>query len=123
MKFFVNIILAMGAFLFGILLCGVMVLAFEKLLTPPQPEIENSSRERKYAQGYWETSPYQSKIPKPGNHRSFLKVDGQYIYDVIYSVDQYHRRITPSESLRNPKHHILFFGGSFKYSVGAGHSW
>lgn len=55
-----------------------------------------------------------------GRYHSVCKriADGQTIYDTIYSIDQFSRRITPIGSRENVKKFLLFFGGSFTFGEG-----
>jgi hypothetical protein len=49
---------------------------------------------------------------------SLKKINGQVIYDVIYSTDEYSRRITPLPNLKDRNKFILFFGDSFTFGDG-----
>lgn len=49
---------------------------------------------------------------------SIRKRNDETIYDVIYSTDQYNRRITPVQNPKGRNKYILFFGGSFTFGDG-----
>lgn len=46
------------------------------------------------------------------------EVNQQLLYDVQYSFDEYHRRITPVRQSKSRKRFLLFFGGSFAFGEG-----
>lgn len=49
---------------------------------------------------------------------SIKKRNGETIYDVIYSTDEYSRRITPVQNREGRDKYILFFGDSFTFGDG-----
>jgi len=49
---------------------------------------------------------------------SIKKSDDTVIYDVVYSIDKYHRRVTPVEGPEQRHKFLLFFGDSFTFGEG-----
>ena len=49
---------------------------------------------------------------------SIKKSDEIIIYDVIYSIDEFHRRVTPVENPEERSKFLLFFGDSFTFGEG-----
>lgn len=47
-----------------------------------------------------------------------LTIDGELVYDVVYSIDDYHRRISPVNHYGSRKKFALFFGGSYTFGEG-----
>lgn len=43
---------------------------------------------------------------------------GQTLYDVVYTIDAYGRRVTPVDQPEVVKYHVLFFGGSYTFGEG-----
>jgi hypothetical protein len=46
------------------------------------------------------------------------KEEDEVLYEVVYSIDEYRRRVTPIEYLEPDPHFILFFGGSYTFGEG-----
>ncbi|MCB9079087.1 MAG: hypothetical protein H6631_15915 [Anaerolineaceae bacterium] len=49
---------------------------------------------------------------------SIKKSNGETIYNVVYSTDDYSRRITPVQNRKDRNNYILFFGDSFTFGHG-----
>lgn len=49
-------------------------------------------------------------------------VEGKPLYQVLYSVDEYSRRITPMPSSPDRSRHLIFLGGSFTFGEGVENS-
>ena len=57
--------------------------------------------------------------PQPNFQISAIhKLDGRVVYDVVYSSDEYGRRVTPVEDSTQRTEFILFFGGSYTFGWG-----
>jgi len=108
------------ATLFGIVLCLALILAVE--VTLRVIGFSSPSYYSEFPRDY--SDRYDFGVPKPlsGRHRSFSKriKTGEYIYDVIYTVDEKGRRVTPVTNRQQRNRFILFFGGSFTYGEGIG---
>ena len=56
---------------------------------------------------------------KPNRHESnVLKVGGQTIYDVMYTIDAEGRRVTPQSNLSERREFLLLFGCSYTFGIG-----
>ena len=107
------------AFLGGILFCIILtssVEVFLRLYTPGKSD----GLDQYYPPGYWHKDEFGIIEAIPGQHRSYKKSlkTNQFIYDVIYSIDKYGRRVTPVEETDKRNRFILFFGCSFTYGEG-----
>ena len=49
---------------------------------------------------------------------SIKKIDDRVVYDVVYSIDEFHRRITPVGQTEDRTRFLLFFGDSFTFGEG-----
>lgn len=49
---------------------------------------------------------------------SRLVHEGEELYNVVYTIDDYHRRVTPQEDEHPREKFALFFGGSFTFGEG-----
>jgi len=106
------------ATLFGIALCLSLILAVEVTL-----RVIGFHSPSYYSEGpikYYERYDFGVSKPLSGQHRSFSKriKTGEYIYDVIYTVDEKGRRVTSVTNRQQRNRFILFFGGSFTYGEG-----
>lgn len=50
--------------------------------------------------------------------RVILRRKGKTIYDIVYTIDGQHRRVTPGPGLKTGRQFILFFGDSFTFGEG-----
>jgi len=74
-----------------------------------------------YEANYRFTDPFDVTKPFPnGRYPSSLrsKKTGALIYDVVYSIDSYSRRVTPVTNPESRNKFLLFFGCSFMYGEG-----
>ncbi len=106
------------ATLSGIVLCLALILAVEvtlRVIGCPSPTYY-----REYPRKYSERYDFGVSKPLSGRHRSFSKriKTGEYLYDVIYTVDEKGRRVTSVTNRQQRNRFILFFGGSFTYGEG-----
>ncbi len=107
------------AMLFGVLMCIIMIGLIEVGIYAyiELNDISLSNFERKYAKNYWVEG--KQKLNE-GAHPASVKVKktGEVIYDVIYTIDEYGRRITPVLNSDQRDKFMLFVGGSFTIGEG-----
>jgi hypothetical protein len=83
---------------------------------PPPPPVV---REGGYMRDFFQPSVLLGYKPRPNAQVDSIKKQGDnVIYDVIYSIDAYSRRITPADNLEQRDRFILFFGDSFVFGEG-----
>ncbi len=106
------------AVLFGVVSCFILIFAIEVFLRIIK--FNEAIDEVEYPVKYYEKYDYGVKKACAGKNRIFFisKKTGNTIYDVLYSVDEYGRRITPVKNREQRNKFILFFGGSFTYGEG-----
>jgi hypothetical protein len=72
--------------------------------------------------GMFQADKHLGYKPKPNmqfSSKKTRKKDGKVVYDVVYSIDTYGRRITPvSNAAGRTEGFILYFGGSFTFGEG-----
>lgn len=72
-----------------------------------------------YTRDFFHPSALLGYKPRPDAQVDSIKKQGDVlIYDVIYSIDAYSRRITPADNLEQRDQFILFFGDSFVFGEG-----
>lgn len=107
------------AMCFGLSLCLALIPLFEVTLTlfwkneTPAGTV--------YAENYFFKDSHGIIKPLPnGRYRSVSrrKKNGSLIYDVIYSIDKYSRRIAPALNKESRVNDAIFFGCSFTYGEG-----
>lgn len=107
------------AFIIGCILCIVLISLAEVYLHLfwDQEEMFDRTYEANY---FFTDSDGITKALPNGRYHSVCKrmADGKIIYDTIYSIDQFSRRVTPIGSRENVKKFLLFFGGSFTFGEG-----
>lgn len=107
--------------LIGVILTAIIVFGIELFfywLNSKKVE-DISTYEGGYMQGYFQDDEILGYKPPPNTSTvSTKKVNGKVVYNIIYTVDEYSRRITPETTFADKDKFILFFGGSF--TVGEG---
>jgi len=77
------------------------------------------SHEGEYTHNFFQPDELLGYKPRPeAQVDSIKKLDDQLVYDVIYSIDAYSRRVTPADQLERRNRFILFFGDSFVFGEG-----
>jgi hypothetical protein len=72
-----------------------------------------------YRKGYFQKDNILGYKPKPSSRASSIKKwNDEILYNIIYSTDEYSRRITPIQDSKDRNNFILFFGGSFTFGEG-----
>ncbi len=83
---------------------------------PPAPYVRH---EGEYAYDFFRPDELLGYRPRPDAQvTSIKKSDDTIIYDVVYSIDDYQRRLTPLENGAQRTQFLLFFGGSFVFGEG-----
>ncbi|MFQ5576976.1 MAG: hypothetical protein ACE5G8_08315 [Anaerolineae bacterium] len=113
--------------LVGLAITALLILAAERLfyrlnhpppsgaVSPPAPVVQEGS----YTQNFFQDDDLLGYIPRPNAQVTSIKKSGDaVIYDVVYSIDEYSRRITPVDAAGPRSKFILFFGGSFVFGEG-----
>jgi hypothetical protein len=110
------------AALFGIILSFCLILSAEVCLWAIDRLTQDDPHhlDRIYAQGYKTQDEIGIPIPDTGSHHSSLKYadTGETVYDVIYTIDEFNRRLTPVAGREQRDQYILFMGCSFTYGEG-----
>lgn len=86
------------------------------ILAPPAPNVHY---EGSYTQDFFRPDDLLGYRPRPeARVTSIKKSDNDSIYEVIYSIDEYQRRVTPVENRNRRTKFLLFFGDSFVFGEG-----
>ncbi len=106
------------AVLIGLVSCFVLISAIEGCLRIFKSRVVRIEIE--YPDMYYEKYDFGVKKPRLGINKStsISKKTGKTIFDVVYSADEYGRRITPLKNRIQRNKFVLFFGGSFTYGQG-----
>ena len=107
------------AFLFGVVLCFFGLLGAEITTRLFWKEVFLTGIT--YEDNYTLTDAYGITKAQPGRRiRSISKLNktGTTIYDVVYSIDSYSRRMTPVSKPELRDKYLLFFGCSYTYGEG-----
>jgi len=87
--------------------------------TAPAPSPPKVRHEGDYAYDFFRPDELLGYTVKPqAQVTSIKKSDEAVIYDVIYSIDEYHRRLTPADGPEQRNKFLLFFGDSFTFGEG-----
>ena len=113
-----------GVGITALLLYG-LELFYYRLNHPTAPSEANAapppaiSREGNYTQDFFRPDDLLGYTVRPDGHiTSIKKMGDEVIYDVVYSTDNYHRRITPTDNPDQRHKFMLFFGDSFTFGEG-----
>lgn len=111
------------AFLVGIVLSIIMLFFAEFVFYVLNTYKDKNKPERVVihtgSNKYWQTDELLGYKPQPNAQRTAkMKLNGETIYKVTYSIDKYSRRVTPVSNHDNRTNYILFFGGSFTLGEG-----
>ena len=83
---------------------------------PPLPPVTHSGE---YTLDFFRPDPLLGHRPRPSAAVDSLKKIGEEtLYDVVYTIDEHQRRVTPLDSPETRSRFILFFGGSFTFGEG-----
>jgi hypothetical protein len=101
---------------------------FQRLNNPPLPVVPTEAPapapppihyEGSYTQDFFRPDELLGSRPRPGAVVSSTKKQGDaVIYDVVYTIDEHQRRVTPVDDPAGRDKFILFFGGSFTFGEG-----
>ena len=109
------------AFFLGGIFCILLLLCIEGICSVLNmcKVAQKPSTTRNYAEGYYQQDNRLGYKPKASLHApSRMIVQGKTVYDVVYSIDEHHRRVTPQEYHDERMRYVLFFGGSFTFGEG-----
>lgn len=68
---------------------------------------------------FWSADPLLGYVPRANAvANSRLIHDGEELYNVVYTIDAFRRRVTPHEDAHPREKFALFFGGSFAFGEG-----
>lgn len=83
---------------------------------PPPPTVHH---EGDYTHDFTRPNDLLGYVVRPNAQiHSIKKLGDEVIYDVIYTTDAYHRRVTPLEQTDQRQQFMLFFGDSFTFGEG-----
>ncbi|MCB0213954.1 MAG: SGNH/GDSL hydrolase family protein, partial [Anaerolineae bacterium] len=113
-----------GVIFTALLLYGIE-LFYYRLNHPSTPPEANAapppaiSREGDYTQDFTHPDELLGYVVRPDAQiHSIKKMGDEVIYDVVYTTDSYHRRITPVDNPEQRDKFMLFFGDSFTFGEG-----
>ncbi len=80
---------------------------------------DNTTREWSIDEGFFQFSETMGYKPPPECQATAIhKVNGTLVYKATYTIDEYSRRVTPTDPGSMQDRFILFFGGSFTFGEG-----
>jgi hypothetical protein len=83
---------------------------------PPPPQV---SYQGNYTHNFFQVDELLGHKPRPhAQVDSIKKLGDEVVYEVVYSIDAYSRRVTPAENPEQRRQFILFFGDSFIFGEG-----
>jgi hypothetical protein len=115
-----NVLIGLG--LTVLLLAGAERLFYR--LNRPEPSSTAAAgprvwHEGDYTHGFFQPDEQLGYTARPSAQvTSIKKLDDRVVYNVVYSIDEYHRRVTPVTAPQQRSKSLLFFGDSFTFGEG-----